>query len=278
LIDEGRVLTLLGTLHAGVPGFYPLPGLVGELWRNSDALLIEIDARARQAELVAGFRPRVRLPEGQDLEHWIHPEKLAQARIIFGWDAERWAALRVRQPWWVANFGFQQALSDPAWNARSSLGMEQVLVDEARKRALPVFELEDSQAQIDALAGQPLAHQAAQFERWLDDIVAHGPMWPRLVRAWTRGDAQALAALKTQWWGSPDDSRLRGLYEDAFVRRDAAIARALVRTLNVHQARSPLALVGAFHLVGPGNVLDHLEAMGLTLRRGHDALHYNSGL
>jgi hypothetical protein len=25
-------------------------------------------------------------------------------------------------------------------------------------------------------------------------------------------------------------------------------------------------------------VLDHLEAMGLTLRRGHDALHYNSGL
>lgn len=274
LLDEGRELTVLGGLHSGLPGFYPLPGALHNVWLRADALMIEIDAQARHAALVEAFRPVVRLPEGMTLEQLIPDPLIAQARALFGWSEARWAELRIMQPWWVANFAFTAPLPDKRWSPTAEQGLERIMLGEARKRTIPVLELEPPIAQVQALSSRPLAEQGDQFVAWLRDIQRYGAMWPQLLDAWRSGDAGALAQLKARWWGHPDHPMLRALHESAFVERDQAMARSLIEQMWLVPARRPFALVGAFHLVGPNNLIEQLAASGLLLR----PLNYNIGL
>jgi uncharacterized protein len=274
LLDEGRELTVLGGLHSGLPGFYPLPGALQGIWRRADALLIEIDAQARHAALVEAFRPVVRLPEGITLEQLIADRWIVEARALFGWSDARWAELRIMQPWWVANFAFTAALPDQRWSPTAQQGLERVMLGEARKRTIPVLELEPPIAQVQALSSRPLAEQGDQFVAWLRDIQRYGAMWPQLLQAWRAGDTRALAQLKARWWGHPEDPVLAALHESAFVDRDQAMARSLIEQMQLVPVRRPFALVGAFHLVGPKSLVEQLAALGLQLR----PLNYNSGL
>jgi uncharacterized protein YbaP (TraB family) len=266
---NGQALTLLGALHSGMPGFYPLPPPLQQRWWYAGSLWVEIDAKQRHAELVGAFTPVVNLPDGQTIEQLVHPEQIRQARELFRWDEQRWQQLRLRQPWWVVQFAFQVGLPDPRWQSRSEHGLEPTLLAQARARQLPVIELEQASAQVRALSDLPLANQAILWQRHLEDISQFGPLWPRLAKAWIAGDGPALTLLKQRWWGSPTDAALGELYASAFSRRDTDMARTMHHLMGAGDEVSrsnPFVLVGAFHLVGPNNLPDNLGALGWRLK------------
>lgn len=259
----GRVV-LLGTVHAGLPRFYPLPRAVERAFADSGRLLVEVDVDA-QAEAIraAGVELGV-LPPGRTLETVLRPSTMRALR-----DAYRdrpWALheLRRLQPWALA---LQLPdLDDERLGAETRDGLERHLIGRARARGIPVVELERADAQVRAFAGGPPEEQDAALALRLAQRAAHARTYVRIVDAWRTGDLAALAALKDLAF--PPEGPLADLRHRLFAERDEGLADGLADALG--RPGTSMALVGVLHLAGPDALQHALARRGVRATDRHD--------
>lgn len=78
---EGRKtpLYLLGSIHAGLPAFYPLAAVIEEAFESADTLVEEVDLdEAADRNAVAVLRAKALYQDGQTLDKALSPETYAQ--------------------------------------------------------------------------------------------------------------------------------------------------------------------------------------------------------
>jgi uncharacterized protein YbaP (TraB family) len=259
----GRI-ALLGTVHAGLPRFYPLPDEVERAFGAARRLLVEVDVDAQAAAIRAVGIELALLPDGATLEATLRPRTLRALR-----DAYRdrpWAlqSMRRLQPWALA---LQLPdLDDERMGVDPRDGLERHLVARARARGLPVLELERADAQVRAFAGGSLDEQDAALALRLEHRAAHARTFRRIVDAWRTGDLEALAALKD--FAFPPAGPLAGLRRRLFAERDEGLADALSAALGTPEPA--MALVGALHLAGPDALQHALARRGVSVTAARD--------
>ncbi len=253
-------LYLFGTLHLGLQSFYPLPFAVGRAFDQASRLAVEIDAKKHWSELVAGFRPYVRLPVGTTLANLFPADLLNEIRSYFDFADEQWQEMQLMQPWWVANFRFGTE-RDQRVRARAEYGVEQYLLAAARQRGKTIIELEKPIEQVMGLAGGTLQEQSTQLRSWFQVIKRRGGLMNDLISAWRRGDLALLAELKAETWG--DEQQQTSLRRRFFTDRDARMAEQLAKLGAADEAA--FIAVGAYHLVGRDSIPEALQQRGYSI-------------
>lgn len=253
---------LFGTLHVGLPEFYPLPEAIQLALDEAPRLAVEIDARRHWQALVAAFRPHVRLAEGLTLTDLVDPSLLLQIREHFGFSDGVWRELKTMQPWWIANFRFDTD-RDRRSGVSPALGSERHLIDAALRRGKALIELETIEEQVTGLATGTMAEQLLQLHGWFETVRRRGGLLGDLLAAWRIGDIEGLSALKDELWGTTD--RLQTLRSRFFTERDRRMAN---RLFHFAAAGAPLFVaVGAYHLAGQDSLPARLTDLGYRVDR-----------
>lgn len=253
---------LLGSIHFLKPGRDVLPPAVLAAYDDAGALVMELDLddldplAAQTTMQQLGVDPR-----GRTLEALLGPRDYAAASARATAAGLDLAPLAGVEPWLAALLVSQLQLARLGYDA--SAGVEQQLVALAARDGKEITGLETLDEQLGALDELPPSVQSAFLLQTLEDAATMDEQVEAIVRAWRRGDSQALA---TEFLDG-----LRGqptLYRRLVVDRNRAWVRQLEGLLD--DRRDYLVVVGTLHLVGPDSVIAMLERGGRRPQQAHD--------
>lgn len=257
----GRI-TLLGSVHAGLRRFYPLPEPVEAAFHGATRLLVELDARAQSGAIRSATSASALLPDGATIDQVLRaPTMAALTRAL---QADPWALRRLMhlRPWAMALL--LPNADDVSMLVDGGDGIDIHLIERSRRRGLPVVELESPTAQIAAFAGGSPEEEDAVLALRLAQRSSWDRTYSEIIDAWRRGDMTALAALKDRAF--PASADMAGLRRRLFGERDQAMAVRLRDELD--QPAPGLAVIGVLHLAGPDAITGILSTLGVTVSPG----------
>jgi uncharacterized protein len=250
----GGEILLLGSVHFLREADYPLPAKIDALYRQADALVLELGPedldplRIQNALIAAALLPPGTLLS-EVLDESLYRRLAGRARGL-GLDP---ALIQGFKPWMVALTLMELGQSRHGY--RPDLGVEQHLLGRARTDGLEVSGLESLETQLAVFDRLSDADQQALLEQTLQELDAIGETMDALVDAWREGRLDELAEeLLGEFRDYPE------LYDALVTERNTAWIEVLENLLD--DGRRYLVVVGALHLVGPNNVVELLEARG----------------
>lgn len=261
--------TLLGSIHLGKKGFYPLPAALDRAWAGSDTLAVEADASDPAA--MAAVAPRMILLPPENLEKALRPEGWKQVQPRLAHPKVKAAlqkagipemAVRMFRPWALS---MSLALA-PAMELglRPDLGIDHHYLAKAKAEGRPVVQLESLEAQMDLLAGMPEAVQRQGLVEGLDGLITGKATrdFGKLLKAWEKGDERALLQTAKEAATTPETRTfLKKLLDD----RNVGMAEGVDQQLKA--GKRVFVVVGALHLPGPQGVAALLRKKGYTVTR-----------
>jgi uncharacterized protein YbaP (TraB family) len=261
---NGHTMHLFGTMHVGVPQFYPLePQIMGALDAAS-TLALELDPDQSTAAMLAALKAHGLAPNGAAGWSKLAPAKRARLERLVRRAGLNQAAVSAFKPVLLATMlslgEFDKLGYQPA------LAVDRYLAQHARASKLRVMELESLDAQLALLDRLSLDEQW----RFLDETAgaiesgAQQDEARKVVDAWGSADQQALDAMSARL---ARDASLSGRFtrEVLVDGRNDALADKLARLL-ADEERT-VAAIGVLHLVGPRGVPSLLRARGFKVER-----------
>jgi uncharacterized protein len=253
---------LFGSMHAGLDRFYPLPKTVNECIARCSSLAVELDTKKRYSEATDLFRPHVRLPSGTSLSSVIGQNNFNAMARYFNWFAEDIKAKDQFAPWYITLF--LSSADDERTPVEERVGVETILMANAREKNKPIIELETVQDQVNAFVQGSLDEQTEHLLMRFEQIQKWDNTANDLIEAWRLGDLNLMESVKSRNFGSA--TKLASLRKRMFERRDEKMAERLIS----HMAESPgpcFAIVGALHLAGTDSMQSVLERAGASVTR-----------
>lgn len=255
---------ILGSIHVGGPGMYPLGRSVRQAMEQADVLLFECDTQSEEAQ--AETAALMAYPEGEDLFDCIGADCQEQVRRAAEKAGYSLDALRSLKPWAVTSMLSLKATAQ-------SMGGNQPGVETMVRRTAgqkQIAYLETNAEQLNTLEQFSPELQEYLLQSACREVLGDSPSdaqvknWPRW---WANGDAQAFAASYEQEQQEGAESELAAEYHKALItRRNRRMAERLEPWLRSDQ--SGLVTVGLMHLVLPGDsLLSELEAIGYTVQK-----------
>ena len=261
---QGHTQFLFGTMHVGLPEFYPLEPRVVDAVKHAPTLALEIDPAEPPAVMAqAMLRQGMIVPSGAGYENMAPAQraKLDAALKVAGIDM---ATANVLNPAMLAalislsqyqKLGYQPELSADAWLAQL-----------ARKGKTRVVALETVEGQLGEFNKLSKAEQWHFLDESLDNLASGEELEEArgLVDAWSRADRTALDALAEQ---AEQDGSVSGKFmrEVLLDGRNGALAEKLAALLK--REDKTVAAIGLLHLLGKRGVPALLQAKGYRVER-----------
>lgn len=264
LSGHGHTMYLFGTMHVGLPEFYPLEPRIREAVENASTVALEIDPLADPARMSAAiqsygtFDPRK--STGREVPAALKP-RLDKALKAASIDPFTVAHLK---PWLVAT-----ALTMREFSLQGSspeLSVDLHLAQLARERKVPVIELESLSMQLSLFGKLSPADQWRFLEDTVDGIEdgRQRAEVREVIEAWAKADQKALDAIAAR---AEQDTTVAGKFVQKVLleERNGPIADKLVSLLEKQD--KAVAAVGVLHLVGRASIPAKLRARGVTVER-----------
>jgi uncharacterized protein YbaP (TraB family) len=261
---DGHVMHLFGTLHVGLPEFYPLEPRIVNAVSQASTLALEIDPGQPQSELARALRAHGLLAGGSGGYESMDTERKARLDKLILQGGLDPSAARTYKPVLLATLltmgeytkqGYRSDLSSEAWLARL-----------ARKGNTRVLELESLGRQLSLL------DRLGVEERWrfLDEMmgtIESGVQRSEaraMVQAWSTADRHALDQIAAR---CEADTSVSGKFVTQVLlkERNAGLADSLLQLLR--QENKTFAAIGVLHLLGTGSVPALLQERGASVER-----------
>ncbi len=260
--DGAGRLYLLGSIHFGNPGLYPLPPYVDQAFKDSNVLAVELDPqRLDPAEVSLVLANYGRLPTGQLLKDYLPAADWQRLQGLLNGSGLPADTMQRLKPWLVA----VQLTAAQVRRAGFSegYGIDRHFLTLARHPEAPkkILELESFRQQMAMF--DTLSHRA-QVEfllQSLEDSELAPQTLDQLIKAWRKGDQQALEGLVDEAFGTDTTP----LYEKVFIRRNDIMQEQLVAELR--RGERLFVVVGAGHVVGADGLVERFRALGYTVQR-----------
>ncbi|MES2297365.1 MAG: TraB/GumN family protein [Pseudomonadota bacterium] len=260
----GHTLYLFGTMHVGLPDFYPLEPVISGAIAHATTLALEVDPTRDPAAIAGAMQQHGMFAPGS-AGYKDMPPALADklARVLAARHMEL-AGVAGLKPWLLATV---LALGEFAQQGyRADLAVDSHLAQLAHVRHLPVLELETVQSQLSLFSRL----SAAEQWRFLDDAIdaiengKQADQVREVVDAWSTADQAGLEAIAAK---AAEDQTFSGQFIQHVMldERNGPLANKLAQLLG-REANS-VAAIGVLHLVGKTSVPQLLRARGLTVER-----------
>lgn len=254
--DKDTTIYLFGTVHALPPNIGWYNGKIAEAFDGSQELVTEIadiDPTAMQQIVMT----KAMLPKGQTLRPTLKPDQRAAFEAALAKYGVPPAAFDGFKTWYAAVALATLPLMKEG--LASENGVDQLLAERAKARALKHTGLETAEYQLGLFDGLPADVQ----QRYLAEVVRTLPevkqQLENIMAAWKAGDAPRLAELINE--GEDDPAMLEAL----LVGRNRHWADWIKTRLET--PGTVFVAVGAGHLAGTGSVQDQLKARGVATAR-----------
>lgn len=238
--------TIMGSVHAGKPAFYPLPDVMVERFETSDGLIVEADIINDKS---------ITVPNGYPTSSYLDKvqtgklEKIAietdvPANVLL--NLPPWQAAMALQLYQISQIGLQQAL-----------GIDLYFLSRSQILEIPVITLETVQQQLDLLAKAP----KDGLELLTDTIDYWALSWdfmPCLIDAWQAGDSDKMAEMVSLMSGTGD-------FERKLIDERNHNWLNILDDPNRFSQGSYAMVVGALHLYGGQGLLTLLESAGFKV-------------
>jgi uncharacterized protein YbaP (TraB family) len=252
---EATTIWLLGSVHYLRDQDYPLPRNVDVLYDRADQLVMEIDLDDLDPNVAQSrFMQAALLTPPTGLRSVLSPDIYADAAALAGELGLDLVALDRFEPWLVALTLMDLGMSRLGY--RADRGLEQTLVQRARRDGKPVVGLETLSDQIAIFDGLSEAEQQTLLAQTLDELRTTNDDMNELIDAWRSGTLDTLTAkLSASFRDFPQ------LYQTLVVERNRRWIDQLERLGK--QRGNFLVVVGALHLTGDDNVIEMLGQRGI---------------
>jgi uncharacterized protein YbaP (TraB family) len=260
---DGHVMHLFGTLHVGLPEFYPLEPRVMAALAEASTLALEIVPDQPRSDLLRALRSHGMLGPGKGYDAMPAGQRQRLDKLIRQGGIDAGTVLAYK-PVLLATMLTLAEYTRQGY--RTDLSSEAFLARQARNNRARVIELES--------LGAPLAmlDRLAEADRWrfLDEMMgtiesgAQRAEANTIVRAWSTADRKALDDIAAR---CEADTSVSGRFVTQVLlkERNAAIADKLVRLLQAEE--KTMAAIGVLHLLGNGSVPELLRARGVNIER-----------
>jgi uncharacterized protein len=255
LHGKHNTVYVLGSIHTLRPSDYPLAPAIMNAYRDSKALVMEIDLNEiESADVQSEMLQSAALPEGKTLEQILGPARFARAQGLVrdvGLDLSLFGGYA---PWFVAEAVSQMQLAQLGFDAQS--GVEMFFMAQARDDGKQITGLETAHEQLTIFESMPLEAQAEYMMSSLEQAHELPQQVNEMVQAWRRGD--------TAWFQTEIKSDLGkdpALYQSIVVARNRKWISKIEAMLD--DDKNYLVIVGTAHLVGPDSVLELLKKDGV---------------
>ena len=259
-VDNGKsTVYLLGSIHMGVPAMYPLPAVIQKAYRNSDAIVVEVNESAsnplvvQQKMQTMGMYPgtetiadHVDKTTYQSLSRYLQKSGMPPQMFIKMKPGLIAITLSVVQ--------LQQLGYSP------DLGVDRHFIEKANQDHKPILELETIDQQLSLLLNFSddallLKHTMSQLDI-MKDVTEH------MIQAWQQGNAEKL---KTLMLVDPikDNPEYRPLMKALITNRNYTMAAKVNAYLT--SGKHYLVIVGAGHLVGDEGIIAILKQKGFKV-------------
>jgi uncharacterized protein YbaP (TraB family) len=257
---SGHTMYLFGTMHVGLPEFYPLEPRIAAAVAGASTLALEVDLARAPAEVARAMQEHGLRAPGTDPSPELKARlqrALERAHIDPG-------AVAPLKPWLVAAL---LALAEfSAQGYRAELAVDGHLAQLARANKVKVLELESAGAQLalfDRLSG---AEQWRLLEEGIAAIESgkQHAQARQLALAWSTADQAALHAIAER---AEQDTTVSGKFVQEVIlgERNGPMADKLAQLL-AREERT-VAAIGVLHLLGRHSVPALLRARGMTVER-----------
>jgi uncharacterized protein YbaP (TraB family) len=261
--QDGHVMHLFGTLHVGLPEFYPLEPRVMAALAEASTLALEIVPDQPRSDLLRALRSHGMLGPGKGYDAMPAGQRQRLDKLIRQGGIDAGTVLAYK-PVLLATMLTLAEYTRQGY--RTDLSSEAFLARQARNNRARVIELESLGAQLAML------DRLAEADRWrfLDEMMgtiesgAQRAEANTIVRAWSTADRKALDDIAAR---CEADTSVSGRFVTQVLlkERNAAIADKLVRLLQAEE--KTMAAIGVLHLLGNGSVPELLRARGVNIER-----------
>lgn len=254
--DRDTTIYLFGTVHVLPEGIDWFDKRIATAFSASDILVTEIPMDpASEAELVKLTQTKGLLPTGTTLRGLLTPDQLQTYTTAMGKIGFPPEAFDPLKPWLAALTIGLMPLIQQGYSTDS--GVEKVLM--AKDVAKPTGALETAEFQLGIFDGMSNEAQIAYLMEAAEGVDEVKPTLDRMVAAWAKGDAKALATIMNEGMSDP-------AVADALLYKRNANWAAWIDT-RLDTPGTVFIAVGAGHLAGKKSVQDYLAKRGIKTKR-----------
>jgi hypothetical protein len=254
---------LFGTIHVGLPSFFPLEPVVTRALAQSRTLVVELDVR-NALPFQAALQKHGLYAEGDSIDHHLSQQDMTRLRqALQRFDIPFEQAARMK-PWLLANLLVGLNLERHGY--QRSQGIEYFLLAFADKQKMRVQELESADYQMalfDGMSEEKQAQYLLENLTELDDGQTDSKD-AALIDAWAHANGPAIEnvvrASLSEKTASAEFTR-RVLLDE----RNPNMAKKIAGLLNVPGAS--FVAVGLLHLVGSKGVPALLQQRGYQVEK-----------
>ena len=259
----GSTVYLFGTIHVGLPSFFPLEPVVTRALAQSRTLMVELDVR-NAPPFQAALQKHGLYAEGDSIDRHLSPQDMARLRqALQRFDIPFEQAARMK-PWLLANL--LVALNLERHGYQRSQGIEYFLLAFADRQKMRVQELESADYQMalfDGMSEEKQAQYLLENLTELDDGQADAKD-AALIDAWAHANGPAIenvvrASLSEKTMSAEFTRRI--LLDE----RNPNMANKIAGLLNT--PGSSFVAVGLLHLVGARGVPNLLRQKGYVVEK-----------
>jgi uncharacterized protein YbaP (TraB family) len=246
---------LFGTVHALPDGVAWQTPRIDAAIDKADRLVLEVGNLNDQVAVTTTFERLGRSPSLPPIAERIAPDERSALDQLTAKGTVQPERLRPYESWAAAmllSANIQQTL-----NVSEANGVEPALTARFRAAGKTIEGLETVEAQFSAFDTLPEAAQRRMLGETIADADEMRPMFDGIVKAWMKGDIDAIARA--------DSGRHK---PDPVVEAAVLIARnkAWVKKIETMHGH-PFIAVGTAHLAGTDNLIALLRAQGFTVTR-----------
>ena len=265
--DHDSTIYLFGTVHYLRPSTKWMTPDIQAAFDQSDRLVIETDIHSRSArdQMWHLYRHYGLFPVERSLLDYTTDEqakKIKAAADKFDMTFDQIVQLK---PWLLMSILMGETKVGPD-DFKRAFGVEEVLLERARKQNKKLGYMESADAQISVVPTISLTEQVADLVEALDAQDQGGDFLDELVAEWADGDVEGLASMLAM---DPTMHADNGYYEALLPNRNRNWIPKIEVLLNV--PGTSFVAVGAAHLAGEDSVIKMLEEEHLIAERLYGA-------
>lgn len=252
---------LYGTVHAGKPGWYPLPPQVEKAVNDSSVLVVEADVTNMQAMVKSTGSMMYSPPDS--LEKHVKPEDYARFRKLVGKYAIPESQVVQLKPFMaVSMLVFQE------WAKLGYLpqyGIDIYLITKAKGEGKKIVEIEGMDTQIMLMDSLTEAENRTIFASTLSALESglSGEQITGIVNAWQSGDPNLVLEIARKY---NNDVAGAKEFEEKFIwSRHDEMAKKIEGYLGTKEKH--FVAVGALHLAGPRGLVEMLKKRGYFVKQ-----------
>ncbi len=250
------VVYLLGSIHVGWSGMYPLPAPIEAAFSRARTLVLElpVDA-ATQLEAAEKIGRAGTYAPGDALDRHVGAEVLESLQAYLAKTGTSLERVRTFRPWFVSMLVSLGELQRLGYTPQQ--GVDQYFARMARPEQ-NIEALESVDDQVALFAGMSAAVQEQTLKEALRNLPTVKAQMEQAMQLWTAGDGDGLDAL----WMRPLRVDFPELYREVFVKRNQRMEAAIERYLR--SSGEHFVIVGSGHAVGPDGIVSLLRGKGFS--------------